>query len=310
MKTLLFVTQKNIFEVILLEQKSNLVELSNLIENRMVDKSINEQIQKTKKMYQGDFNRFKNYCIETKRELSFDSLEKYLYHTITEERLKISTFNRRSAAITYFLTNDLNQELTNGQLKRIQLIRKMYDNDEYYALKKVSGQKAKNKKEVIEEIEKLDVRAKAITLLNLVTACRPSEMIRIKFEHIDLDNNEVSIYMKKQKSWINKRLTLQVVNAVKDYKRAFNLSDDCYFVGKVDKHNNYTSTQISDTAYRNAIKKWLKFAPYTLRKTQITAMHDAGADLATIAKQSGHKSLQTINEHYLEISKNTIDKYL
>ncbi|MGE7949555.1 tyrosine-type recombinase/integrase [Lysinibacillus sp. NPDC093688] len=56
--------------------------------------------------------------------------------------------------------------------------------------------------------------------------------------------------------------------------------------------------------------KWLGFAPYTLRKTQISAMHEAGADLATIAKQSGHKNLETINKHYLSVNDRTIDKFL
>lgn len=39
-------------------------------------------------------------------------------------------------------------------------------------------------------------------------------------------------------------------------------------------------------------------------------MHEAGADIATIAKQSGHKSLETITKHYLEVHNTTIDKYL
>ncbi|WP_280519773.1 hypothetical protein [Siminovitchia terrae] len=36
----------------------------------------------------------------------------------------------------------------------------------------------------------------------------------------------------------------------------------------------------------------------------------AGADLSTIAKQTGHKSLETIDKHYLEVSDPTVDKYL
>lgn len=39
-------------------------------------------------------------------------------------------------------------------------------------------------------------------------------------------------------------------------------------------------------------------------------MHEAGADLATIAKQSGHKNLETINKHYLSVNDRTIDGYL
>ena len=38
--------------------------------------------------------------------------------------------------------------------------------------------------------------------------------------------------------------------------------------------------------------------------------HEAGADLATIAKQSCHKKLETINKHYLSVNDRTIDKYL
>jgi len=38
------------------------------------------------------------------------------------------------------------------------------------------------------------------------------------------------------------------------------------------------------------------------------AMHAAGADLPTIAKQTGHKSLETLVQHYLTVSETTNDK--
>lgn len=34
------------------------------------------------------------------------------------------------------------------------------------------------------------------------------------------------------------------------------------------------------------------------------------ADIPTIAKQSGHKSQQTIIEHYIQLQANDVDKYL
>lgn len=55
---------------------------------------------------------------------------------------------------------------------------------------------------------------------------------------------------------------------------------------------------------------WLGIAPYVLRKTQITSMHNKNTDLATIAKQTGHKSLQTINEHFLHIDNKDLEKFL
>ncbi len=39
-------------------------------------------------------------------------------------------------------------------------------------------------------------------------------------------------------------------------------------------------------------------------------MHESGVELATIAKQSGHKNLETINKHYLSVNDRTIEKYL
>lgn len=73
---------------------------------------------------------------------------------------------------------------------------------------------------------------------------------------------------------------------------------------------NYKNRMITERSYNRLIHEWLGFAPYTLRKTQITHMHRKKADLATIAKQSGHKSLQTITQHYLEVDNADVEEYL
>lgn len=260
-------------------------------------------------MYKGDFKRFEQFAQQKGINVSFSALEAYLLHTF-KSGLKLSTFNRRSASVKHFLVNVLDQHESAEQGKRIALLRQMYNDVDYSKQKLVSGQVAQPKDEVMAEINKLDVRAKAICVFNLIAACRPSEMVSIKLGDIDLKNRSVNVYLKKQKEWHTKRLTLEVVNALKEYINTYELDSDCYLVGKVDKHNNYTSIQVSDIAYRKSIHKWLEFAPYTLRKTQVSAMHEAGADLATIAKQSGHKNLETINKHYLSVHDRTVDKYL
>ncbi|WP_093060391.1 tyrosine-type recombinase/integrase [Psychrobacillus sp. OK028] len=186
----------------------------------------------------------------------------------------------------------------------------MYNNEEYLRKKNMVGKSAEDKDEVMNLINKLDTRAKAISIVNLITANRPSEMLLLKISDFDLDNKSVTVMMKKQKEMKIKRLTLEAVHLVKASIREYDLKENDLFVGKVDKWDNYSSVAISDSAYRKTIHKWLGFAPYTLRKTQITAMHEAGADIATIAKQSGHKSLETITKHYLEVNDTTVDKYL
>ncbi|GGG15473.1 tyrosine-type recombinase/integrase [Paenibacillus aceti] len=286
-----------------------LINIDVFVTDKKVNDAIQLQVDKKLNVYKGDFKRFKYYCSINNREINFESLEVYLYETI-ENGLKLSTFNRRSAAIKYHLENVYELLQTSEQRKRIAQLRSIYNNQEYSEQKRIQGQSAQPKDEVLMLIKQLDVRAKAITLLNLVTAARPSEMITLRIKHIDLQSRSVSVYMKKQNEWKVKRLTLECTNAVRSYIKEYGLQDEDYFVGQVDKHGNYTSAKISDTAYRKTIHKWLGFAPYTLRKTQITAMHEVGADIATIAKQSGHKNLETITKHYLEVNDTLVDKYI
>lgn len=107
-----------------------------------------------------------------------------------------------------------------------------------------------------------------------------------------------------------KRLTLECVQAVKRYIIACELQSDDYFIGAADKWENHTSRQIHEDSYAQSIHSWLGFAPYTFRKTQITAMYQKGADIPTIAKQSGHKSHQTIMEHYIKLKNSDVGDYL
>ncbi|SDM73772.1 hypothetical protein SAMN05518871_102122 [Psychrobacillus sp. OK028] len=51
------------------------------------ENAIKNQVHKKLEMYEGDFKRFELYCIQTHRSISFDALEKYLYHTIANEGL-------------------------------------------------------------------------------------------------------------------------------------------------------------------------------------------------------------------------------
>lgn len=285
------------------------VQVQSLVESKKVNNAIQEQINKKSEMYASDFKRFKQYADSINLSISFSALESYLLHTV-EVGLKLSTFNRRCAAVKHFLISEYKLHESDEQKQRIALLRQKFNDERYSKQKKMKGQTAQPKHEVLGLIEKLDTRAKAISLFNLITACRPSEMISIQVKDIDLINRTVDVYMQKQKDYHTKGLTLECINAIRNYIKEYGLNEESYLVGKVDKHNNYTSVKVSDVAYRKAIHKWLRFAPYTLRKTQVTAMHKAGADIATIAEQTGHKNLETISKHYLKVDKSTVDKYL
>ena len=181
--------------------EGKVIRLTQMIETWKVDTKIKEQIEKKSKMYQGDFERFKKYATTASVEGSFAVLEAYLVHTV-ETGLKLNTFNRRSESVKHFLVNQLGLMETDEQKQRITILRQMYNDVEHVAQKKVSGQVAQPKDEVIALIDKFDTRANAIALFNLVTACRPSEMVTIKIKDIDLKNRSVEVYLKIKRNGI------------------------------------------------------------------------------------------------------------
>lgn len=276
-----------------------------------------ESIRKKKlDMYHPDYKLFKQFCEKHFLLKNFDSLELYLHELVTQHHVRLSTFNRRLAGIKYWLLNESRLQMTIEQEVSIKALRSLYNEEEYLRLKPMRGVRTEKQSDVLCLIDrydtdkKSDIRKRAICLVNLITANRPSEMVRLKVDDFDLENRMVRVMIVKQGEMKEKRLTLECVQAIKNYITACKLAADDYFVGAADKWGNHTSRQISEVSYNQAIQSWLGFAPYTFRKTQITAMYQKGADIPTIAKQSGHKSHQTIMEHYINFHTDDVDEYL
>lgn len=273
---------------------------------------IEKKMDEIPKQYEGDIRRYKEYCCSTGQVVGTDAMLDYLYISLINQRIKKTTWERRLAAIRKYLGVIHKIELK-GEARvayELSAIRKMYREDQYAHLLQVRGKSAIDKKELMDLLNSLPTREKAICLVNLVTANRPNEMVRLKISDFDLKNKFVHVYLKKQKRWHNKRLTPEVINAIDVYIREYNLKTDEYFVGRVYKNGRYESTAISEIGYCKSLQRWTGLTGYNFRKSQVVAMHAAGADLPTIAKQTGHKSLETLVQHYLTVSETTIDKYL
>lgn len=276
-----------------------------------------QKIQQQKLVqYQSDFKQFHAFCDEHLLKLDFESLELYLHHLITQQQVRLSTFNRRLAGVKYWLVHEYGFQFTSEYEASVKLLRSLYDQEDFLRLKPMRGKRAEKQSDVLRLIDrydtdkKSDIRKRAICLVNLITANRPSEMVRLKVSDFDLENRTVQVMMVKQGEMKEKRLTLECVQAIRKYITECELLPEDYFVGAADKWGNHTSRQISEISYNQAIQSWLGFAPYTFRKTQITAMYQKGADIPTIAKQSGHKSHQTIMEHYIKLKSDDVDEFL
>lgn len=266
--------------------------------------------------YKGEYVLFVKWCKDSNLQIDFDSMEQYLLNAVTIQGVKMNTYNRKRAALKFYLENVHDLKQTDEQLNNLKLIRDLYKTEDYMRKAQVEGVRAEAKKDVMDIINKydtnkgVDIRKRAICLVNLITANRPSEMVRIKIGDFDLDKYEVNVMLKKQGTMFMKQLTLECVQAIKKYIETFELNEDDYFIGRCDKHGHYETQMLDENVYSKHIKRWLGFAPYTLRKTQVTSMYNNGASLPDIASQTGHKSLQTITDHYLKIEKKSIQKYL
>lgn len=285
-----------------------------LLQKKAAD-DVQKMQDKRRDRYKYDIKHFVQFCADHHLAENYNSLKLYMHYSLTEQRIKYSTFERRLAGVKFYLKS-LGQQPTEQQLEEIRLVRALYNEPEYLRLKPQIGQRVEKQDDVLRLIDRFDtddptnIRIRAICLVNLITACRPTEMVRIQLKDFDLQNRTVWIMQTKQGSMVEKRITLECVQAVERYIRTFDLQPDHYFVGKMDKWGHYHSVKMHESSYHRSTKKWLGFAPYTFRKTQITSMYNKGADIPTIAKQSGHKSHQTIMEHYIQIKKDDVDEFL
>lgn len=273
---------------------------------------IEEKNNEIPERYNGDIKRFLQYCTDTDQPDGTESMLDYLYVSLKVHLVKKNTWERRLAAIRKHLsvTYGVDFKAEPGVAAELSAMRKMYNEEQHADQIRLQGKSAVDKQELLDMVYKLPVREKAITYVNLVTASRPSEMVRLKVEHFDLEGRTLNVYLKKQGIWHSKRLTQEVVKAVRDYIKAFKLKPSDYFIGRVYKGGRYQSVEISEIGYTKALQKWTGLTGYNFRKSQVVSMHEAGADLPTIAKQTGHRSLETLSKHYLTVSDSTVDKYL
>lgn len=303
------------------------IQHSRIVDDRELREMLDYQHGKILKKYQGDFNGFVRYCEDQQRELNYRSVISYMKRTIVQDGCKRSTWDRRLAAIKKHLDVVHGITPTKDELNDLRALRNFYNEDGFEKRRRMVGQSAEVKSELIIAIENLtvkvngykrpDTRMIAIAMVNLVTANRPSEMTRLKVSDFNLKERVVHVNLKKQGKDMHKVLTRECIAAVKKYIQDYDLLPDDYFVTKVTRHqtvvrNKATSDteQMTEVGYNKLIQTKLQMNPYVFRKTQVTAMHEAGADLSVIARQSGHESLETIAKHYLTVRDKEVEKYI
>jgi integrase len=137
--------------------------------------------------------------------------------------------------------------------------------------------------------------------LLLYTGLRPSDLIDLKYEDINLTKQNFQYYSPKTKEYLQvpihndlvpilaKNLESRGDGKILDYK-------DVKILGRAF-HRYLNQLELDGKGYNLR----------TFRKTFVTLAHDSGLDLATVSKLVGHKKISTTQKYYnlLSISKQT-----
>src|SRR5699024_7000418 len=143
----------------------------------------NKKIEENKKpseYYRYEIKSFLEFCQSTQQEPDFDSMLDFLDISVSVEKVKRSTWDKRLYAIKRFILYENLDTFTKSVKNEVSGIRNFYKDEDNVELTRLNGKKHMDKEELLETVRLLDVRERAICLVNLVTACRPSEMVRIQ----------------------------------------------------------------------------------------------------------------------------------
>lgn len=161
----------------------------------------------------------------------------------------------------------------------------------------------------IEVIDHISARNKAMLELMYASGLRVTELINLKPNDVDLENNTVRTMGKEKKERIipiGDYATVAVKNYLYNY-RPDNKKCDYLFL-----NNHYN--QMTRQGFFKVMKKLLlekginiKFSPHTLRHSFASHMLSNGADLRTIQELLGHSNIST-TEIYLYVNSKEIRK--
>jgi integrase len=135
-------------------------------------------------------------------------------------------------------------------------------------------------------------------LIGLETSMRKSEILAIRREHINLDQQIISIPKAKAGSR-EQPITAHLAEFLKEYVKTLPVGTQWLFPSPAPKKNGHTVN--IDKAFRRVVVKAgldkSLVVRHTLRHTAITHLVQAGVDLPTVKRISGHKTLSMVERY-------------
>lgn len=242
--------------------------------------------------------------------LDLDKLEEYLnlknknikdleykdildYINYLKDNHKSTSVNRSLSCLrSYYDFLIRNKKIKNNPFNLVHSMKKEKKLPEYFKYN-----------EYVELINSIDVstdlgiRNKCIFEVLLCTGCRVNELVNIKLDDIDINNQEIKVLGKGNKERIV-YLGSYAVDSLKDYLKIRNnilknKNNSYLFLNHLG--NKITTRGIRDIIDKILLKSStnLKITPHTFRHSFATMLLNEGCDLKSVQELLGHVSLST-----------------
>lgn len=244
------------------------------------------------------FRNFSDKTIQTYlfySEKFLNSFEKDVYHiSIKEAKEYLENFNYTSVSQQNQIISSIKflyREVVGRKLKTLNIIRPKKEKK----LPKIIDAEL-----LVEKISKIkNLKHKTILTLGLSCGLRISEVVNLRWEHLDRERNILNVVNSKGKK---DRCCILNDNLIKLLEQYWRKEKSNIYV-----FNGQFSLQYSQSSIQRIVKKYIhpKASFHYLRHSYSTYALDHGTEIKPLSISLGHSSVKT-TEIYFHVTKNTL----
>ena len=244
--------------------------------------------------YEKDLDNYEYYLkLKNKNIDNMEYKDVLDFITYLKENHKSTSINRSLSSIrSYYNYLIRENKINNNPFNLVKSMKKEKKLPEYF--------KYNEYVELVNSIDtntNLGVRNKCIFEVLLATGCRVSELVNIKLNDIDLNNQEIKVLGKGKKMRIV-YLGSYAIDSINEYlnirgELLGNKNNDYLFLNHLG--NKITTRGVRDIIDKILLKSSsnLKITPHTFRHSFATMLLNEGCDLKSVQELLGHISLST-----------------
>lgn len=240
----------------------------------------------TKKTYRLNLHLIPFFNETPLSKITSSDVERYKKQRL-EENAKAGTVNRELAALSHLFSKAIEWKWLDNKPCQIKRLKEDKGRITYLTTEQI--------KKVLEAAQHDQCPyVYPFIVIGLQTSMRKTEILSIKLEHIDLAKQV--IYIPKAKSGAREQpITLHLVNFLRSYIDAVEPDQVWLFPSKQSSSGHVVNIE---KQFRRVITAAglnpKEVVRHTLRHTAITHLVQAGIDLPTVQRISGHKTLQMV----------------